>query len=84
MTLTDTCSMGAVCEYRWRESYAPIWHTTRCEVLEHNGRTAKIRLMGFGKDGRRPGTEMRVQLKSLVGFRTEQPTPEWHIYSYFD
>lgn len=72
--------------YRWREAYAPVWHKTRCEVLSDNGKTAQIKLLEFGKNGARPGTVMRVHLKSLVGYRKEVPyvEPKWHEYSYFD
>ena len=73
-----------VARYRWREAFAPIWHTTRCEVLEYNNKTAKIKLLEFGKNGARPGTEMRVHLKSLVGFKPIVDEPEWHKYAYFE
>ena len=78
---------GKVVKYRWRESYANIWHETRCEVLEYNDKTAKIKLLEFGKNQRRPGSIMRVHLGSLVGFELPKPVdeePEWHKYTYFN
>lgn len=57
-----------ICKYRWREPYANIFHTSRCEVLSYNDKTAKIKLIEYGKNGARPGTEMQVHLKSLIGF----------------
>lgn len=76
-----------IVKYRWREPYANVWHETRCEVLEYNDKTAKIKLLEFGKNQRRPGSIMRVHLSSLVGFKlpnqnTEEP--DWHKYTYFD
>lgn len=74
-------------KYRWREAYADIWHETRCEVLSFNDKTAQIKLLEFGKNGKRPGTIMRVHLKSLVGFdNPNKPKPDlsWQKYSYFD
>ena len=75
-------------KYRWREPYNNIWHESRCEVLSHNDKTAKIRLLEFGKNNARPGTVMTVHLKSLVGFTVEKPgqppDDSWKRYSYFD
>lgn len=73
--------------YRWRESFNNVWHETRCEVISYNDKTAVIKLLGFGKDGRRPGTQMRVQLKSLVGFKPDcgkDVDDSWKGYTYFD
>lgn len=80
-------SENQIVKYRWRESFANVWHETRCEVLSFNDKTAVIKLLGFGKDGRRPGTQMRVQLKSLVGFdNPNKPEPDlsWHRHTYFE
>ena len=73
-------------EYRWRESFSDIYHRTECEVLDHNAKTAKIKLLGFGKNGARPGTVLRVHLKSLVGFRPygNAVNDSWKGYTYFD
>lgn len=77
-----------VVKYRWRESFANVWHETRCEVLSHNDKTAVIKLKEFGKNGRPPGSQMRVQLKSLVGFDDGRGKPSvddsWKEYTYFD
>jgi hypothetical protein len=77
-----------VVKYRWRESFADIWHETKCEVLSHNDKTAVIKLLEFGKNGRRPGSQMRVHLKSLVGFDDgkpkQEPNDDWKKYTYFD
>ncbi len=72
--------------YRWRESFSNIWHKTKCEVLEHNDKTAKIKLLEFGKNQRPAGSVMRVHLKSLVGFSSVEPSPdlEWQKYTYFE
>lgn len=81
----DVCAGNVV--YRWRESFNNVWHETRCEVISHNDKTAVIKLLGFGKDGRRPGSQMRVKLTSLVGFKQETPKEvddKWKGYTYFD
>ena len=72
--------------YRWRESFSNIWHKTKCEVLEHNNKTAKIKLLEFGKNQRPAGSVMRVHLKSLVGFPSVEPSPDlgWQKYTYFE
>lgn len=70
--------------YRWREPYENVWHETRCEVLSIGKKTANIRLLGFGKNGTKPNTVMRVHLKSLVGLKDRQPDLSWQKYSYFD
>lgn len=73
-------------KYRWREAFNNVWHETRCEVLSKTDKTAKIKLLEFGKNGARPNTVMRVHLKSLIGL--EQPKVEadtsWQRYTYFD
>lgn len=77
-----------VVKYRWRESFANVWHETRCEVLLHNDKTAVIKLKEFGKNGRPPGSQMRVHLGSLVGFDDGKPKPtpddSWKKYTYFE
>lgn len=75
--------------YRWLDYFAKQYRLTRCEVLSANGKTAMIRLLGFGRNGTPPGTEMRVHIKSLVGFTPpEPPSPpsskDWRDYSYFN
>ena len=88
LTLNEYNEENKVVKYRWRESFANIWHETRCEVLSHNDKTAVIKLKEFGKNGRPPGSQMRVQLKSLVGFDDGKPKPapddSWKGYTYFD
>ena len=75
-------------KYRWREPFNNKWHETSCEVISHNDKTALIKLLGFGKNGKLPGTKMRVRLKSLIGLniKTQQSEPDlsWHSYTYFD
>lgn len=73
--------------YRWREPYGVNWYKTRCKVLEHNNKTAKIELLEFGKNQARPGTTMQVHLKSLIGFTlsdNKNADLGWHDYTYFD
>lgn len=74
--------------YKWREPFRDVYHQTRCEVLDYTDKTARIRLLGFGKNQTKPYTIIRVHLKSLVGFELPKPEPEeepeWHRYSYFD
>lgn len=72
--------------YRWREAFADVWHKTRCEVLSKTNKTAKIRLLEYGKNGARPNTVMRVHLKSLIGLEPEPKAVDtsWKGYTYFD
>lgn len=75
-------------KYRWREPYNNIWHETRCEVLSYTDKTAKIKLLEFGKNGAPPGTILtKVQFKSLIGFENpNKPEPDlsWHKHTYFE
>ena len=74
--------------YRWLDYYGKRYCETECEVISDNGKTAMIRLKGYARNNTPPGTEMRVHLKSLVGY---PPVPEataggemWKRYCYFD
>ena len=82
----DEFNENKIVKYRWREPYANVWHTTKCEVLSHNDKTAVIKLLEFGKCGARPGTQLRVHLKSLIGFSKNKPELDdsWKNYTYFD
>jgi hypothetical protein len=77
-----------VYNYRWREPYNNIWHTTRCRVLEVLPKTLRIELLGFGKGGTRPYTMLKVQKKSVIDWK--EPEPErtiddsWKKWNYFD
>ena len=75
--------------YRWLDFFAKTYRETECEVLSDTGRTAKIRLKGFGRNGMPPGTVMRCHLKSLVGYPPPAPpapdnSPDWQKYTYFE
>lgn len=72
--------------YRWRESYNDIYHKTKCKVLSSNEKTTMIELLEFEKDGKRPGTKMRVYLKSLIGFKKDDTNLNlsWKNHTYFD
>lgn len=76
--------------YRYLDYFAGVYRTVRCQLLEHNDRTAKIKLLGFGPKGRQPGSLMRVHIKSLdwkkVLATTDLKTPEtsvpaWHAWT---
>ena len=86
LKLNEFNGQGKAVRYRWRESFANIWHETRCEVLSHNDKTAVIKLLEFGKNGARPGTQMRVHLKSLIGLDIpeQEPDMDWKKYTYFE
>lgn len=79
--------MGTV-YYKWLNPFNGVWSKTRCRVVSHTDKTAKIELLEFGKNGTPPGTILkRVHLSSLVGFEVPKPDgdePEWHKYAYFD
>lgn len=72
--------------YRWLDYFSKQYRLTECEVVSDNGRTAVIRLLGYGKDGRPPGSVLRVRLASVVGYRpaASQATAGWHGHCYFD
>lgn len=79
-------------QYRWLDHFAKQYRLTACEVVRPGRRTAVIRLLGFGRNGRPPGTLMRVHLGSLVGYSPPKPLkpPEsppgkdWRNYCYFE
>lgn len=85
-TIEELFENNGCVKYRWREPYNNIWHETKCEVISHNGKTATIKLLEFGKNGMRPGTILkRVHLKSLIGFNdVKEPDMSWKKYTYFD
>ena len=72
--------------YRWRESFENRWHTTKCIVLSYGNKTAKIKLLEFGKNNTPPGTQMTVHRKSLIGFEHEKRNIDdsWKKYTYFN
>lgn len=77
--------------YRWLDYFAKQYRLTRCEVIADNGKTALIRLLGFGRNGTPPGTTVRVHTKSLVGHKPGGPPPpdtppgsDWRNYCYFE
>lgn len=61
--------------YRWMDFFTKSYFETECEVLSDNGKTARIRLKGFGRNNAPPGTELRCLLKSLVGYPPPAPPP---------
>jgi len=75
-------------QYRWLDYFTKQYRLTRCEVVESNGKTALIRLLGFGRNGTPPGTTLRVRIRSLVGYSPDVPPPpppdnDWRKYNYF-
>lgn len=88
LTINELNEQKKQVKYRWREPYANVWHETRCEVLSFTDKTAKIKLLEFGKNGAPPGTILpKVHLDSLIGFENpNKPGPDlsWHKYTYFD
>lgn len=77
-----------VYDYRWREPFNNVWHTTRCKVVQVFPKSLKIELLGFGKNGTRPSTQMVVRKNSVMGWADPQPQTEvndsWKKWSYFD
>lgn len=71
--------------YRWREAYGTRWFTTPCEVIEELNKTLRIRLIGIGKNGMRPGTELKVHKKSVLNWiEDHKPVDDsWKDYTYF-
>lgn len=89
LTVNELNEQKKQVKYRWREPHANVWHETLCEVLSFTNKTAKIKLLGFGKNGTPPGTILpKVHLDSLIGFEhpdKQKPAPDlsWHEYTYF-
>lgn len=51
-------------------------HTVKVEVIDENEKTVLIKLLGYHKDGRPPGTLLRVYPKSVAyPKRVELPKP---------
>lgn len=53
--------------YKWLDYFNNEWCKTPCSVLSNNGKTAMIKLLGDGPNGKSNGSQMRVRLSSLVG-----------------
>jgi hypothetical protein len=76
-------------DYRWREPFGTNWYTTRCEVIGEYPKSLKIKLLGCGKNGMRPGTELTVRKASVIGWQAEQKKATatvddgWKEYTYF-
>ena len=51
--------------YRWTDYFSRQRHECRCELLARKTTTATIKLLGYGPNGRPPGSVMNVQLKSV-------------------
>lgn len=65
---------GQKVKYRWLDYHNDKWYETRCEVISYNEKRVKIKLLGFGPKGARPGTVMtRIKHSSLIGFKPEFP-----------
>lgn len=69
--------------YHYMDFFTGSRHSVECEVVSMTDKTAVIRLKGFGPKGRRPGTIMRVHLKSLSNIEKCHDT-SWRIYCYAD
>ena len=68
---------GQIVKYRYLDYFKQQYFEVRCEVISYNEKTAKIKLLGFGPKGARPGTIMsKIKHKSLVGFEPEFPTDD--------
>ena len=78
--------MATHVKYRWFDFFGNAWVDTPCEVLSHTDKTAKIKLLGCGKNNALPGTVIRVHIKSLVGFgiHREEDIERWKKTTYFD
>jgi hypothetical protein len=65
---------GQIVKYRYFDYFNKTYREVRCEVLSYNEKAATIKLLGFGKNGERPGTvKNRIKFSSLVGFEPEFP-----------
>lgn len=65
---------GQIVKYRYLDYFKNQYFEVRCQVLSYNEKAAKIKLLGFGPKGARPGTVMtRIKHSSLVGFEPEFP-----------
>lgn len=68
---------GQIVKYRYLDYFNNVYREVRCEVLSYNEKAAKIKLLGFGKNGERPGTvKNRIKFSSLVGFEPEFPADQ--------
>lgn len=68
---------GQIVKYKYQDYFTKRDYEVRCEVLSYNEKTAKIKLLGFGPKGVRPGTVMtRIKHSSLVGFEPEFPVDD--------
>lgn len=68
---------GQIVQYRFFDYFKQQYFKVRCEVLSYNEKTAKIKLLGFGLNGERPGTiKSKVHLGNLIGLKTEFPEPD--------
>lgn len=68
---------GQILKYRYLDYFKKQYFDVRCELISYNEKTAKIKLLGFGPKGVRPGTIMtKVKHKSLVGFKPDFPKPD--------
>lgn len=68
---------GQIVKYRYLDYFNNIHKEVRCEVISYNEKRAKIKLLGFGPKGSRPGTIMtKVKHTSLVGFKPEFPVDD--------
>ena len=71
--------------YHWLDYFKNTWYDTKCEVISHTDKTAVIKLLEPGKNGARPGTQIRVHLNSLKGFNNNKPKREpdtsWRKYT---
>lgn len=84
--INESSENKQVVKYRWLDYFNKRWYETRCEVISHTDKTAKIKLLEFGPNGSRPGTiKTRVHLDSLVGFDDGKPKSEpdtsWRRYT---
>lgn len=65
---------GQIVKYRYLDYFKQQYFEVRCEVISYNEKRAKIKLLGFGPKGARPGTIMtKIKHSSLIGFKPEFP-----------
>jgi len=75
-----------IVQYHWLDYFNDRWYDTKCEIISHTDKTAKVKLLSFGPRGSRPGTILtRVHLDSLIGFDDGKPKREpdlsWRDYT---